>query len=654
MSIKSFFHIVFLSIGLHTAITAQFDPNVLMTVGDTPVTLEEFKYIYEKNNGAEADYSRKSLQDYKELYIKFKLKVNEARAQKLDTIKSLKEELNGYKSQLTNSYLMDKEVLERLVNEVYERSATDVNVAHIYFQLSAAFDQETTKNIEKKAADVHARLLTGADFEELAREYSDDRASAENGGELGYFTAMMPSGFYNFETAMYNTPVGSITGPVRTRMGLHILKVLDKRPARGEIEVAHIMIRKDNDNAVALINMVHSLLQEGQSFKELVRSYSQDENTSSNGGLLPVFGINVYEKTFEDAAFALQAPGEFSKPIETSAGYHIISLIRKINTDDYNTFRKKTEPKIKRDERYTLASKSLIEKIKKDGKFKENSDLFNKWTSGLNEEFLSYKWSAEYTDLYPQTLISFDNNFKYTLGDFAAFCRKNTKTRLKYEQSSSKPADVARVLLDEFSDQKAIEFEQHNLENKYTDFKNLMREYEEGILLFEVTKILVWDKANTDTIGLFEFYEINKDKYLWEEKAVLSTYFVNTDDSKVIAEVQKFAKKNPAEKVLKKFNKKSELITYTEEELERSHKSFAGMDWTAGYITLPAVDHKNKKTAFKKIEKIIPSKRKTLKEARGYVVADYQDKLEKQWVQNLRSKYLVRVNNELFEQIIKK
>lgn len=652
---KCIFHIVFVVLGAFNILSAQFEPNVLMKIGDTPVTLDEFKYIYEKNNGAEADYSRKSLNDYKELYIKFKLKVNEARAQKLDTIKSLIEELNGYKSQLTNSYLMDKEVLERLVNEVYERSATDVKVAHIFFQIQGSFNKEMVAAVEAKAADIYARLLAGADFEELAKEFSDDKLSSEDGGELGYFSAMMPSGFYNFETAMYNTQVGGITQPVRSKMGLHILKVLDKRPARGEIEVAHILVKKENNpKAKDTIDFVYNLLKQGQNFKEVAMSYSQDEKTARQGGKLPIFGINTYEKSFEDAAFSLENPGDFSQPIETSVGYHIISLIRKVDRDDFNTFRKKIEPKIKRDERYDIARKSLIEKIKKEGNFKENTALFDTWANSLTEDFLSYKWSAQYMDIYPQTLISFGDNFNYSLGDFAGYCRKNTKTRLRYEQSTKKPAEVARILLDEWADQKAIEYEQFNLENKYTDFKNLMREYEEGILLFEVTKINVWDKANTDTVGLYEFYEANKDKYVWEEKGILSTYYVNSDDAKLIAKIQKYAKKNPPDKVLKKFNKSEELISVLEEELERSNKKFVGMEWVSGYMTLPATDHNNKKTAFKKIERIIPSKRKTLKEARGYVVSDYQDKLERQWVQELRSKYLVRVNYELFEQIIKK
>jgi len=227
------------------AVFAQADADVLFTVEDSPVYVGEFKYIYEKTNQDNADYSQASVEEYLELYKKFKLKVQRAKDIKLDTIQALKKELNGYRKQLANSYLIDKEVTERLIKEAYERKKIDVNISHIMVQLPKGATPQDTLAKFNKIMDLYSQLEAGKKFEELVPQ-SEDKSSIKKRGNLGFVTAVLPSGFYTLENAAYNTTVGGYSKPIRTGVGYHIIQNNGKRPARGEIEAAHILIRKPN------------------------------------------------------------------------------------------------------------------------------------------------------------------------------------------------------------------------------------------------------------------------------------------------------------------------------------------------------------------------------------------------------------------------
>jgi peptidyl-prolyl cis-trans isomerase SurA len=638
-----------------TSSIAQNPQDVLLSINGTVVTVEEFTYIYEKNNGDRADYSEGSVKEYLDLYKKFKLKVHEARNLQLDTIASVKEELDGYKRQLTNSFLMDREVLDKLLKELYERKQKDIRIAHIFIEESETATEEQKYENQNRLEMIQMRLKMGADFQELAMEQSDDKASAERGGDLGFFTAMLPAGFYNLENAIYSTPVGQVSAPVKTRIGWHIVKVLESRQARGEIEVAHILIKNDNSGAGELeINRLYDELRSGADFFELAKLHSQDRNSSSIGGLLPPFGINTYEPEFEEAAFSVEFDKNYSEPVKTRSGWHIILRNRKIPLDDFPSFKKKHDLKIKKDERYEAERKKLIEKIKENSGFIENTELFNTFIGRIDEEFLTYKWTPVQHSDNNKILFIFGDRFASTLTDFIAYCKRNTRSRLKYDRTRYTPGDVARILLNEFQEDRAIEFEQQNLGNRYSDFRSLLREYEEGILLFEVTKLSVWDKANNDSIGLENFYRNNKDRYKWDEKAVVSTYIINTDNKDEVNKIITFAAKKPSAKVLKKFNKKTQTLSVNEEKYEKNNPMVQGLEWKAGALSKPGYDHKNQKSTFKKIEEIIPASTKTLQESKGYVVADYQDKLEGQWVQELNKRYIVKVDDNVLKQLIKK
>lgn len=639
------------------AANAQSDDAILMKVDNRPITVGEFKYIYEKNNGKEATYTEKSIREYLELYSRFKLKVARARELKLDTIQSLNDELNGYKRQLANSYLTDREIMDHLLKQLQERQKEDVQFSHILVSAPEKSTDSVKVAALAKAEKIKKEIDMGKSFEAAAKEYSDDKGTGINGGDLGFFTAMLPEGFYDVENALYTLPNGKVSAPIKSKIGYHLIKVVGKRPARGTISVAHILIKNNNksEEPKTKIEEAYNQLLGGADFAKVAAQYSEDKQTAQNGGYLPTFGINTYDTAFEDAAFALQNDGDISKPIQTKTGWHIIKRIKKMDADmDYAAFKKMYEPRIKKDERFTIAKKRLVADIKNASGFKENEDVFNRFTAGLNEEFLSFKWTPDLTtEIMKENLMSFGGDTQYTVGEFASFCKKNTKSRLKYDKNATAVKEVARALLLEFSEEKAIDYEQKLLEVKYPDFKALMREYEEGILLFEATKRAVWDRANQDSTGLAAYHQKYQDNYKTEEKAALLTYTVKTTEMDEAEKVAKFAAKKNADEVMKKFNKKTQMVSYVEETLEKQNPKFASMTWQKDFQTTVTKSEDGQGFVFSKISQIFPVRNKTLKEARGYVVADYQDYLEKEWIKELGASYKVEIMNDVVKKLAK-
>ena len=634
---------------------SQAEDPILFSVEGDPVRLSEFNYIYTKTNGKKADYSRASLQEYLDLYIKFKLKVQKAKDMQLDTIPSLQQELEGYRRQLANSYLIDKEVTEKLIEEVYNRSKEDVAISHILFLVRPGTTDEAAKSVYDQAAKVKEAIEKGSDFEKMAQQFSDDTSTKERGGKVGYVSAMLPNGFYELENAVYNTEIGKLAGPIRTDAGYHIIRVDGKRPARGQIEVAHILARitdkKPADFAKAKIDNAAKQIKEGKSFEEVAKMMSEDKATANKSGYLGKFGINRYELAFEDAAFALKNDGDISEPIKSSAGYHIIKRISKPEREPYVLAKARIQALIKKDKRYEGAKESMIGRIQKEGKLQENKAVLSAFAKSLDKEFTTHRWRPT-ADNGDKVLFTLGGN-EVTLGEYKSFLRNFSRDRMTVGRSRS-PEEVATILYTNFLNEQTLKYEEKQLEKKYPEFKSLMREYEEGILLFEATKMLVWDKASLDSTGLANFYESNKNNYMWDERAKVSYYSLDAKASALLPKLRKLAKKKSPAKVLSKINKKEKVLTHSTALYEKGkNEAVDNLPWNAETLSEVEVDKKDNSMDFIKIESIEKPTPKTLKEARGYVVADYQDHLEKQWLEDLKNTYKVEVNESVFENLIK-
>ena len=633
---------------------AQDNDPVLFELGDQEVRVSEFLYIYGKNNGKEADYSRKSLEEYLDLYVKFKMKVARARELQLDTIPELQRELAGYRQQLAGSYLTDKEVVERLSRELYERQQEDVDISHILINVPAEVTGDDTLAYYKRINALHRQLEQGADFGSLAREHSEDTYTAEQGGRLGYITAKMPEGFYAVETAAYTVPVGAYSPVVRSRLGYHIVQVNNRRPARGELEVSHILVRKtkreqEDPIAKAKIDRIYQQLQDGANFEVLAKAESDDNNTSEKGGYIGFFGINMFESDFEEAAFALEKDQQYTKPVESSIGWHIIKRISKKPTIEYEKQRRKLQEEIRRDERFELAETAMINKIKERAGFYENRALLDSFVDMLNEDFYSINWTVPAEVSHNRLMRIGDRH--YSLHNFADYAKSNTRTRLRLSKETPL-REAVNMLYREFVDARCIQYEEAMLEENHPDFRALMREYEEGILLFEATKIHVWDKAANDSTGLSEFFMKNRDRYRWDERAEVLDITIKADNEKKAGKIAKYIKKRGIDKAVKKYNKKETVITFSRKLAEeKAKKDYEPLPFEAGASTDLLMNGENQ-YRLKMVAKLIKPERKTMDEARGYIIADYQDELERQWIEELRKQYELDLNRDVFEGLI--
>ncbi|MBX2890612.1 MAG: peptidylprolyl isomerase [Saprospiraceae bacterium] len=635
---------------------AQNDP-VLFTVKDNPVTVSEFKYIYSKTNQDKADFSEQSLRDYLDLYVKFKLKVQKARDMELDTAPSLRSELDGYRRTLANSYLIDKEVTDKLVRETYDHTLQDVDISHIFVACDRNAPAADTLIAYNRAMNWMKTVKGGVAFEKLAADSSEDKSAKDNHGNLGFVTAMLPDGYYLMEKAIYSAKPGEMR-VVRSYSGYHLVKINAFRPARGEVEVAQILLRKgesEEQNAAQRMraDSAYQALKNGAKWDDLCAAISEDKMSAPKGGYLGFFGINRYQRSFEEAAFALEKDGDFSPPVETSIGWHIIQRKSRRPIAAFDVAKRALTERVKRDSRSEVAKQSMIERIKKENKFKEFPKALDEWSDKQTDSiFLTFKWKPD--SLKSQTPLMRFNDKNYTVADFEDYCARAGRDRMR---GAGYPLEeTVQRLYKNWSDETAMIYEESQLDKKYPEFKSLMREYEEGILLFEALKQNVWDKANTDTVGLQKYFDVNlSQKYKWDERARANIYTLKTDDPKVLASVREYAAKNPAAKVLDKFNKKdNETLTVMERIYEKGKNKELGNLWKAGDLTDAKTDANTKTASFIKIEEIIPPTPKTLSEARGYAVADYQDYLEKQWIEELRREYPVKVNEEVLKTLIKK
>lgn len=627
--------------------------EVLFTIGGQPVYLSEFAYVYNKNNVDDKNgYTKESLNDYLDLYIKFRLKVKEAENLGMDTLSSLSVELETYRKQLSKQYLYDREVSEKLLEEAYERSKLEINASHILIGIDEPGLPADTLKAYKTAVQLRSRILKGEDFAELAKKYSKDPSAQTNGGNIGYFTVLQT--VYPFETVAYETKKGDISMPVRTRFGYHLVKVNDAREAQGEITVAHILLKiptgadKEGIEQVRLQaeNIYNLALKGEQTFDELVALYSDDKTTKNKGGLLPPFGTGRMVEEFEVAAFNLKKDGDLAKPVQTDYGFHIIKRISKKAQPTFEEAKGELKKKIERDSRSEIAKSKLLDGIKLEYNYKENVKARQELFKLIGEKLPEGKFVWEDKSALTKVLFSIGDK-TYTQADFVTYLESKQK---------KKRADAAQVVFDQYFDiyqeEMLMAYEESQLERKYPDFKNLMREYRDGILLFDLTDKKVWSRAVKDTTGLTAFYEGVKGKYMYPERVKATTYTVA--DAKTAEKVRKYMAKKGAAATLAKYNKNGATIVSTSEgTFEKGQNALAdATGWKIGLGNLTtAADGSSK---FVDVTELLAPAPKPLQEVKGFVVSEYQDYLEKKWIEELQQRYPVVVYNSVLETMYKK
>lgn len=610
---------------------AQKKKEVLFTVDKQPVYTDEFLRVFNKNRDIVEEENRKTIDEYLELYINYKLKLKQAYFLGLDTIASYKNELKKYREQLIQPYLKDSKVTNALVKEVHSRMLEEVNASHILVRLNPKASPADTLKAYNKILEARNKVLAGASFNEVAKQYSEDPSAKKNGGDLGYFTAF--GMVYPFENAAYTNKIGEVSMPFKTNFGYHIIKVNDRRPARGEVEVAHIMVKnnpKDTAYAKKQINDIYAKLLQGDKFDFLAQQYSDDKASAPKGGRLPKFSANKMIPSFSDVAFSLKKKNDISKPFKTPYGWHIARLLKKYPVKSYEELKNGLIKKIENSPRAGAAGKSVADRLKKEYKIEYNKDLkqlfLNNDTEKLADQKEKMLFSINGKEIPVKELITYSNK------------QRNKSLLTTYN---------------DFLNLQIIDHYKENLENTNKDFAVTMQEYKDGLLLFDLLQQKVWKRAENDTIALRQFFNEHRQNYMYKKRGDV-----------IIATCTKLEKAEIVKKHLKE-NKIVDEIKNLVNEGATIHVLFSSGMVEVGNRKLPkgfelkegvskVYKEGDKQFIIVKVNKVLEPSQKELREAKGLVINDFQEHIEEEWVKGLRSKHTVKVNKRTLKKLVKK
>jgi peptidyl-prolyl cis-trans isomerase SurA len=643
--------LLLLSIIIANMAIAQSTDPVIMTVNNKFVYKSEFERIFWKNK-KETTTDKKELDEYLELFIKFKLKVEAAKEMRLDTIKKFRDEFSGYQVTLQRPYLVDTMVNEALIQEAYYRTVNELRASHILILVAQDAPAVDTLAAFKKINTILEDINKGKiSFDDAAIRFSEDKSAATNKGDLGYFSAFRM--VYPFEDAAYKTPIGSVSKPFKTQFGYHIVKPVDMRKTRGRVKVAHVMVRlgadaseQDKLNAKKKIDEIYEKASKGEDFSILVRDFSDDRNSVRKNGELEWVEAGKYYAEFEEASFQLAKDGDISTPVLTPAGWHIIKRLKYQPIEDLESLRNELKNKIQRDSRSQKTRNSFVNKLKVEYKYTLNKQSYDAFVATVDNSLTENKWTKDNLATLRLNAVLFTFAGKeYTQQDFARYIQES--------QNFTKGTTIAEYLntaLDRYVSGELIEYEKTRLESKYPAYSDLLNEYREGILLYEINDMKVWSYALKDSVGMRNFYDAKKQDYKWEDR-VDARIFIATD-KKVIDQAFKLIKKGKLrnDSIVNLLNANSQLnIKFESGRYEVSKNEYTkNIKWVAGLNKPILYDGRYVIIA---IDKVIPSEPKKLEEAKGFYIAAYQDYLEKVWIEELRVKYPVQVNKEVLYSI---
>jgi|WetSurMetagenome_2_1015567.scaffolds.fasta_scaffold07520_4 peptidyl-prolyl cis-trans isomerase SurA len=624
--------------------------KVLMTVGGNKIQSGEFVRMYKKSLEPDKPVNTDL---YLQQFIVFKLKVADALSEGYDTTEAFRSELNGYRNQLAQNYLTDTETKEKLLQKAYQRSLTEINAWHILIALPQEASPEDTLKAWEKASGIRARIIKGESFEEVARATSDDQSVKVNGGNLGYFTVfqmIMP-----FEDFAYTLKKGAISPPVRTPYGYHIIKVADKRQSKGRIKVAHIMKasppgtpEKETKLAEEEINDIYGKIREGIPFGELAKKYSDHKESALKGGELSWFGTGEMINEFSEAAFSLVDTGSYTKPVRTIYGWHIIKLRERKIQSSFEESRSYLESKINQSYLNSLSKKSFTEKLKKEYNFR------------INE--VAYKWFVENTDtliiqglkkynrasMPAINLYSFANQY-ITTNDFTDYIENRGPVIATKDSAIFITNSIEARASDHL-----LNYENSVLEKKYPEFRYLMNEFHDGILLFEISSKKVWNRIS-DSTGLHHYYEDHKNTYLTRGGIDAKLFTLKSADGKkaLTSAYKKYSQKPYTDNRLSgKFNNKNDTILFIKEATwnKGDDPEIDKIQWITGWQSLtiggfPSI------IVIKKVFDPVPLKYEEVQEE---MITGYQESLESEWVGQLKEKYSVKIDSLVLEEVKRK
>lgn len=639
--------------------------KTLITLGDRNITAGEFMEVYEKNNVKSEVIDKKSVDEYLDMYINFKLKVTEAENLKMDTLPKFVKEYEGYRKQLAKPYFTNDAVTEQLVEEAYERMQWDVNASHILIKCDVHAVPADTLKAYNKALELRKRIMNGEDFGDVAVEASEDpsardieaipgkqRAYKGNRGNLGYFSVF--DMVYPFENGTYNTKEGEVSMPVRSDFGYHIIKLNSKTPACGQIRAAHIFLIVDENDpektdsvvGAKAANIYKEIDKDGKNWDIIVKKYSDDKGSAQHGGMLTPFKVSQIVPEFIAEIKKLNE-NEFSEPVKTSYGYHIIKLVSKSGVKSLDEERENITKRVEKDMRAKVSEEVVLKRILKENKFKEYTKVKDAFIATIDSTLKEGKYVvAEGVD-QNKVLFKLEKQ-EFKIADFVEYIKKHESAQPFMSEGS-----YAYQLYDEFVKETVFAYEDAHFEAKYPDFKLLVQEYHDGILLFDLMDKEVWKKAEMDTAGIKAFYEANKGDYMWGKRVKTIIVKVNNDES--LPRMEQLIREDLTSDSLKAIVKNEGLkgVTIKSPYFQKGDNvDIDETEWVAGTIrVIPSTVDKSTKIV--KILEVREPEPKTYREARGVITSAYQTKLENDWLESLKAKYPVTVNEKVLEKIRK-
>jgi len=632
---------IFLFILITLNLTAQKKNEFIVKIGDQKVGKEEFVANYQKNNTNILDEKdRKTPAEYLELYLNFKLKVLEAQNLGYDTVNSFIQELKGYRQELAKPYLTDVSFNEEMVQTAYHRTKYERKASHLLILVTPEASPADTLVAWNKINDLRKQIVAGADFNEMAAKYSEDPSAAQNKGSLDYFSAFQM--VFPFEDMTYRTPVGQVSGIVRTRFGYHLIKVHDERITPGEIKVAHIMKMFPQQASEETIDKLKlsadSIWQKatlGTDFAELAKAYSDDKQSAVEGGVMNWFTPTNMVPEFAEAAFALKNDGDISPVIRTSFGWHIIKRLEFRSTPPFEKMRTDLETKIKQNPAISKYSDEAFDrKLRAEYQLKIDEPNLAELTASVSD-------TIKRKENKDKLLVSFANQ-TITVGQFTDFLQKDNFT-----PNQDKPEAELTVLLNKFINQKLLEYENTQLEKKHPDFARVYQEYHDGILLFNISKDKIWDVASTDSARLQKYYEQTDKKYFWNDR------FKGLVIESANIEIRSRLEKMLDEKECTQQEMEDVFNTKTENNVQfRTVAAEKGDDPIVDYFIWSGA----KPAGFDETTtfvhgKIVQHEQKELKDAWGLYSSDLQEQIEKEWIDSLRKKYPIEINKKALKKI---
>lgn len=636
---KTYFRII---LGSHLLMALSFtgraQSETILTIDGNPVSKEEFVSLYMKNNQSLIDDSLKTTpEEYLDLFINYKLKVLEAEHLGMDTLASFRKEFTQYREQLAKQFLNYSEISEADLQQAYQRMCTEVNASHILLRTPPNSTQEQDSAVYDRCVQLRNEIINGANFEETAATISEDPSAQKNQGNLGYFTAfqMVPQ----FEEAAFSLTPGEISMPVKTKFGYHLIKLIDKRPNPGQIQVAHIMKQvtanaspKDIANATNILDSLKQRIESGEDFAKLAQQFSDDKNSARNGGVLPYFSQSGIVPEFAKASFALMKDGDLSDLVRTPYGLHLIKRIHLKPVPPYDEVKDLLIERLRSNGVFTQQKHDLfITKLKESYNISENKKIINELLQNTNVE--------EHYDTSNEWLFKIDTT-NISVTEFLTAWNKQ-------RQSAKTPLNI-RDFYKNYLDEKLIEVENQNLENKNPEFRSLINEYHDGILLFNLMEEKIWTKASRDSAGLRAYYDQNPAKFEWDTRFKGWVIQCNNQGSRDY--IDQIFEEDPEISV----EELTDLLNLNYKNQASVQKGIfaAGQNELVDYLVWNKSEPKNYKDGLHFVRgDLTPPSAKTLDEAKGQYIAAYQDELEHQWLKDLREKYKVKVNRKVLKTI---